>query len=150
MFKDIVSELNELIKLDLDAIKAYDQAIEACDSQTVRSKLTDFKGDHERHVRDLSLHVQSLGGMPAERGDFKGMLIEGFTAIMSQNDHGALLAMRGNEELTNRKYKSSLELTELTGEVRETVDRNYSDEQRHLTWIKEALDLRVWERPKAA
>jgi uncharacterized protein (TIGR02284 family) len=146
MAKDIVSELNELIKLDRGAIRAYEQAIEACQTEVVREKLREFQGDHERHVSDLSAHVRVLGGTPEERRDFKGMLIEGFTAITSQGDHSALLAMRGNEELTNRKYASALEVEELTGEVRTTVERNYHDEERHLAWIKDALDQRIWEK----
>lgn len=148
MAKDVISELNGLIQMDLNAVCAYDQAIEACDHVEIKGKLGEFKRDHERHITDLSSQVSVLGGTPETGQDFKGKLIEGFTAITSHSDHSALMAMRGNEELTNRRYASALEEALPEG-VRVVVEQNYQDEQRHLAWIKDALDRRVWE-PKAA
>lgn len=144
----VVEKMNDLIQLDLDAIRAYDQAIEACDVQEIRSKLTEFKNDHERHVEDLSACVKSYGGEPRTSRDLKGFLIEGFTGIMSRGDHSALVAMRGNEELTNRSYESALR-GELPDDVRPIVERNREDERRHLEWIVDALDKKVWERKAA-
>ena len=148
MAKDVISELNELIQLDYNAITAYQQAIEACDHVEVKGTLGEFRRDHERHISDLSSQVIALGGTPPAGQDFTGKLLEGFTAIASHGDQSALLAMRGNEELTNRKYASALELILPEG-ARAVVERNCQDEQRHLFWIKDALDKRIWERKAA-
>jgi uncharacterized protein (TIGR02284 family) len=148
MANDVIQELNGLIKLDLDAIRAYDQAIEACEHVTIRGALGEFKRDHEQHVTDLSAQVTLLGGTPATERDLLGVLIEGFTAITSHGDQSALMAMRGNEELTNRRYASALE-NELPLAARAVVEKNYQDEQRHLAWIKEAIDRRLWEQRAA-
>jgi uncharacterized protein (TIGR02284 family) len=148
MAKDVIHELNELIRLDHDAVRAYDKAIEACDHPTIRGTLGEFKRDHERHVIDLSAQVTLMAGTPAGGPDLKGALIEGFTAITSRGDQSALMAMRGNEELTNRRYASALE-KELPAGARAVVEKNYQDEQRHLAWIKDALDKRVWEQKAA-
>jgi len=147
--REVCDKLNDLIKLDVDAVRAYDQALEACTIDEVVARLTDFRADHDRHIRDLSEQVRALGGEPDVRRDWKGFLIEGFTAIAAQGDHSALLAMRGNEELTNRTYRSALDMVDLSPEVRSVLERNYSDEQRHLEWIKGQLDARVWERRAA-
>ncbi len=147
--REVCDKLNDLIKLDVDAVHAYDQAISACVIDEVKDRLTEFRGDHDRHIRDLSQCVRTLGGTPEVERDWKGFFIEGFTAIASQGDHSALLAMRGNEELTNRKYQNALNLTNLTPEVRSLLERNFSDEQRHLQWIRSQLDARVWERKAA-
>lgn len=145
----IVNKLNSLIKLDVDAVHAYDQAIEACEILTVKDTLTEFRNDHERHIHDLSEQVRTLGGTPEVHRDLKGFVIEGFTALMSRGDHSALLAMRGNEELTNRVYKAALEMEDLTPEARTVIERNYADEQRHVSWINSQLSARVWERKAA-
>ena len=145
MAKDIIGVLNELIQLDRNAIAAYDQAIEACEHAHVKNTLTGFKGDHERHVVDLSAQVTALGGIPEKTRDLKGKLIEGFTAITSIGDQSALLAMRGNEELTNRKYAAALKEA-LPAEAQIIVERNHDDERRHLAWIKDSLARRIWEK----
>jgi len=145
MAKELIDRLNDLIQLDVDAVRAYEQAIDACDAADIKSKLNEFKGDHERHITDLSAVVSAEGGTPEVKRDIKGFLIEGFTAIVSHGDHSALLAMHGNEELTNRIYRAALD-EELPQDVRAPVERNYEDEQRHLAWIKEALDTRAWEK----
>lgn len=145
MAKDVIEVLNELIRLDRNAIGAYDQAIEACEHAHIKVALTGFRGDHERHVADLSAQVSALGGVPEQTRDLKGKLLEGFTAITSFGDQSALLAMRGNEELTNRKYESALK-ENLTEEARIVVERNHDDEKRHLAWIKDAVARRVWEK----
>lgn len=142
---DVVRELNNLIQLDVDAIKAYDQAIEACEHASVKMKLTEFRADHQRHVTDLSAHVRALGAQPEVKQDLKGYLIEGFTAITSVGTHSALVSMKGNEMLTNSRYQAALKM-DLSPEIRVTLEKNYSDEQRHLAWIKEALNLKIWER----
>lgn len=139
-----ITSLNDLIHLDIDAIQAYRHAIDACEIVEIRDSLTGFMVDHERHVRDLREAVRSLGGEPAAGRDVKGFFIEGFTAIMSQGDRSALLAMRGNEELTNRCYETA-RTADLPEHVRPLIELNYQDEARHLAWIKEAISSRAWD-----
>ena len=78
-----MTELNNLIQLDIDAIRAYQEAIDSSQDATVRGKLESFKGDHERHIADLSAVVEQLGGTPAQTRDLVGSLIEWFTAVRS-------------------------------------------------------------------
>jgi uncharacterized protein (TIGR02284 family) len=140
-----IDTMNDLIKLDLDAVSAYTQAIEACQSQEIKLKLEEFREDHQRHVVDLSAQVRVMGGEPATSRDIKGFLIEAFTAITSHGDRSAILAMRGNEELTNRYYASALD-KDLPVDVRNIVERNYEDEKKHLSWIKGVIASRAWEK----
>ena len=151
MNEEAIATLNDLIHLDIDAVQAYRQALDACEVAEVKSQLTAFKADHERHVTELETTVRCLGGEPASGRDLKGFFIEGFTAIMSRGDRSALLAMRANEEITTRKYEAALR-TNLAGEVRALVEKNERDEARHLAWIKAAIERRAWDvtRGKAA
>jgi rubrerythrin len=148
--KDLVDCLSELIQLDLAAISAYESAIKACEHEAVAHPLRMFQDDHERHVRELSAKVQGLRGTPPERRDFKGLLMKGFTAVMSRGTHSALVAMRGNEEYTTRTYERVLAEQALPGPLRDLVLANSHDERRHLEWIEQALQARVWERETGA
>lgn len=149
--KDIINSLNDLIQLDADAVHAYEQAIERIDVPMIASRLDEFKTDHQRHISELSVAVRDLGGEPVEPSqDFKGFLIEGFTALRSvTGTEGALKAMKSNEELTNRKYEKALE-AQLPDDIHELVQRNREDERRHLTYIEQALSERRWETGREA
>src|SRR5919198_4895882 len=93
---DLINRLEKLIQLDIDAVGAYEQAIEAIDILEVRDRLAEFRDDHERHVAELSAALRRMGGEPPRRSpDMKGFLIEGYTAVRSSmGSAGALRAMK--------------------------------------------------------
>jgi uncharacterized protein (TIGR02284 family) len=141
-----IEQLNDLIALDIDAINAYQAAISRMSVPLLKEQLLQFQQDHERHVKDLSGYVTNLGGKPREKPDLKGFFIKGFTAVTSMmGDEAALIAMRGNEQLTTRTYKNALGHN-WTTEIRATIESNFADEQRHLAFILEALKNRAWEQ----
>jgi uncharacterized protein (TIGR02284 family) len=141
-----LKELQDLIHLDMDAVSAYQKAIDAIEHEGVAAKLRDFQGDHRRHVADLSAEVTRLGGKPDVRTDVKGFFIGGFTAVTSQGTHSALVAMKGNEQLPSSTYKKALEHKDLPETTKALLQRNYSDEARHLDWIENTLAKKVWEQ----
>ena len=53
-------------------------------------------------------------------------------------------AMRSNEEVLNKTYAHHLGL-DFPDDIKETIRRNYEDEQRHLAWVESALRNRIWE-----
>jgi uncharacterized protein (TIGR02284 family) len=143
----MLERLNDLIALDYDAVGAYQAAIDRIDVETLRISLKAFQQDHERHIRDLSKVVTTLGGTPRTKPDTKGFILKGFTAVTSMmGNEAALQAMRGNETLTNRSYRAALD-EDWSDEARKIIERNYADEQRHLKFIQEALRDRLWEQP---
>lgn len=138
---DTVEKLIALCQLDIDAIHAYEQALPHLDDAAARRALESFKGDHARHVADLSRVITALGGTPPDlTKDFKGFLIQGMTAVQSVvGTKGALLAMKTNEHLTNKAYAGAMSAT-LPPEAAQVVQRNYDDEKRHLAYIERALE----------
>lgn len=132
----IIETLNSLIQLDFDAVKTYEQALDRVVDPEVEDDLEAFLADHERHITDLAEVIRGLGGAPKEVSrDFKGILLEGMTALRSVTGTlGALKAMRMAEKLTNSTYDSALAL-DLPGHVRAVVMVNREDERRHLSVI---------------
>jgi uncharacterized protein (TIGR02284 family) len=142
----MLERINDLIALDYDAVGAYQAAIDRMDVESLRMRMREFQQDHLRHIQDLSRVVVTLGGTPRQKPDMKGFILKGFTAVTSMmGNEAALQAMRGNEVLTNRTYKMALD-EEWSDEVRDIIERNYSDEQRHLAFIENALRTRMWEQ----
>jgi hypothetical protein len=54
-------------------------------------------------------------------------------------DRGVLEAMKSNEQTTTKTYSKALEEAGLPIEVRGALERNFSDEQRHLAWLAQRL-----------
>ena len=140
-----VEKMRSLAQLDVDAIGAYDAAISRVKDALVRERLNEFRVDHVRHVQDLNAFIRALGGAPVElKPDFKGTAMKGFTAVSSlMGTEAALMAMLGNEEITNRVYELALDF-EWSPQVHALIRKNRQDEERHITWIREAVRLRPW------
>ena len=149
--QEIIDELEKLFRLDVDAIAAYDAAISAIGLGSVSTELSLFKIDHQRHVLELSQAIMGLGRNPPEvKPDVKGGVIGALTSVRARlGTEQALLAMRGNEQLTNTVYAKAL-AKPLPEGLLAIVRRNLADEQRHLAWIERALDQRIWEGAGAA
>jgi uncharacterized protein (TIGR02284 family) len=144
--KEVADKLNSLIQLDIDAVHGYNQALEHIDVPTVKDRISEFRDDHQRHIRDLSSLVASMGEKPPEFSpDFKGYIIKGFTSFRSaMGTEGAIKAIEMNEKLTNKKY-SEATTWDLSAEAMNLVDRNYEDEKKHLAYIEQALRERPWK-----
>jgi uncharacterized protein (TIGR02284 family) len=140
-----IEELNELIRFDFDAIGAYNSAISDIKELQIRDPLIQFRGDHERHVQNLSMIVTRLGGKPVEGPDFKGVVRKTMTkAAGLGGTELTLKAMRSNEEVLNKTYSHHLSL-DFPDDIKEVIRQNYGDEQRHLAWVEQTLQSRMWE-----
>lgn len=122
--------LSKLIQLDVDTVYTYREALLHATDPAVRSDLHAFLADHEQHVRELSVVVRDLGGMPIElRRDFKGAVLEGMTRLRSRSRFGALRAMRTIEKLTNRAYHRAAQVA--MPPIGTAIVMEYLAEERH-------------------
>lgn len=138
--KKTIDTLKDLAQLDIDAVEAYKQALDKIEDKEIHQQISSFKKDHEKHITALNQKITELGGEKVEKSqDLKGYLIEGFTALRSiTGTEGALKAMRGNEKMTNEKYREAFEM-DFDENVRELIRKHYSDEVRHLEYILATL-----------
>jgi rubrerythrin len=145
--KEMADKLSSLAQLDIDAVHAYDQAIDQIEHTGIRQQISQFREDHNHHVQNLSKLITELGETPPEFSrDFKGFFIEGFTALRSATGtEGALKAMQTNENMTNKKYDEARSLP-FRQDIKAVVEQNYNDEARHLRYIEQALGNRSWEK----
>ncbi|MEX1198550.1 MAG: DUF2383 domain-containing protein [Pseudohongiellaceae bacterium] len=140
--KEIVSDLNNLIELDYDAIAAYQAAIERLETDAYKMKLTEFLGDHERHTVELGKLVAGEGGKPSSEGDAKKFLTKGKVVMADlAGDEAILKAMKSNEEQTNSKYEDAVEQG-YPENIQKVLQRGLADERRHKAWLIDILDDR--------
>lgn len=132
--------LKSLIALDYDAAEAYEAAIERLENAEYKKQLTEFKADHERHIKELSEVAHILGLTPPDGPDMKVALTKGKVLLMNIfGDKAILMAMKTNEEDTNTAYERAFTHKDLDPRARETVERGFADERRHRAWITDTL-----------
>jgi uncharacterized protein (TIGR02284 family) len=138
----LVAHLNDLIHLDFDAIEAYEAAIVRLSEIPDKTQMVRFLADRQRHVVDLSSLVRELGGVAVTRSNFKRVLTKGRVVIAALiGDRTVLEAMRSNEEATVKTYRKAVTEPGLPTLVREILERNLADGQRHLAWVNDRLSV---------
>jgi uncharacterized protein (TIGR02284 family) len=141
--KRLAKHINSLIELDYDAIEAYEAAILRLGDAGDKTQLEQFLADHRRHITDLTPIVTELGEQPATQADYKMILTKGKVVLGAlAGDRAILEAMKSNEETTTRIYQKAAGEPGLSTRVREVLDRNFADEQKHLAWITRRLATR--------
>lgn len=144
-----VEMLEHLMALDLDAIEAYDAAIDGLDNNEWKAALATFRQDHSRHVQELGPLIRDLGGTPPTKPDAKAMLAEGKVKIANlMGDEAVLKAMRSNEDDTNTAYERALAKCPM--EAQDVVSRGLDDEHRHREWIVATLEGRPVRAPRSS
>jgi uncharacterized protein (TIGR02284 family) len=136
----IIEELNKIINLDYDAIKAYDTAIDRLHSPSYKARLESFKQDHIRHTQNLATIVSEYGGEPASNSDVKSVLAQGKVVIGNiVGDLSVLKAMNSNERMTTETYEQALARLATKPDIVRVLKENLADEYRHKDWIEQAL-----------
>lgn len=133
---DFMAALKDLVELEYDTVEAYQAAINRIESEEYLDKLREFKKDHLRHITELTNYLQKVGETAPTGADLKSLLTQGKVVIMElRGDKGVLLAMKSNEEETNRAYERLNEFENISPEVKELLERNLQDERRHFAWL---------------
>jgi uncharacterized protein (TIGR02284 family) len=142
MDKSMLEKLNSLVQLDIDAVYCYDEAIKRIAEDDIATTLQAFRGDHEKHIDDLSEIVTSNGGRATRRSpDMKGILLQGMTALRSATGtEGALKAMEMNEKKTNEEYDQA-QAWDVPPSIHEVLAKNLDDERRHLEYVQSQLHV---------
>jgi hypothetical protein len=136
----LVAQLNDLLQLDHDAVAAYRLALRELQSGRLRAELEGHLRDHERHIDEISVHIERLDGMkmpmPHLTGAFK---VAVQAAAAAGSDRAVLLAFKANELQARDKYDRA-STSDLPPDIGATVRRAASDERRHYDWAVRSLE----------
>lgn len=137
----LVTELNDLLKLDHDAVYAYNLAIHALENEEYKRQIAEFRADHERHIEELTQLIRSRDGIPMQMphgssGIFK-LLVQAVGA--AGNDRSVLLAFKANERGSRDKYREVARRVHAS-DVTSVLARAAEDEARHYAWSLATLE----------
>jgi rubrerythrin len=138
---DVVEGLNDLLRLDHDAVSAYDAAIEKLEDPDLANQIAGFRKDHERHIAELNRLITGFGGTPENTRHSTAPLKEALQSLGGlAGDKGVLIAWRANELQVRTKYDSyASRATFWPDEVKRAIDENALDEERHYEWVVSVL-----------
>ena len=131
--------LGALLKLEHDAIAAYETTLEKLESVSAKTNIQGFLDDHHRHVQELKNLATEAGVTPPDGGSMKEMLTTGKVQMASlMGDDAVIGAMRSNEEATVAAYERAKQHEGLDPKARDVFARAYEDECRHRDWMHQA------------
>ena len=138
---EIVAELNDLLKLDHDALQAHGIAIGAMTKPVYRRQIEAFRADHERHISELSQLLRSRHATPIDlphlpSGAFK-LALQAIGA--AGGDRTILLAFKANQRQVRDKYRRAARASH-PADVTSVLSRASDDETRHYLWVLETLE----------
>ena len=138
--QQMADELNALIRLDYDAIAAYELAIEQLESAEFKQKLGEFRDDHVRHTQNLADLIRWMGAAPVKAGDAMQMMTKAKVHLVNlRGDKGILQAMKSNEDNTNAGYEKAIRNLRASQDMADVLRENLEDERRHRAWLEETL-----------
>jgi rubrerythrin len=136
-----VARLNDLLRLDYDAVQAYTLAIRLLEGEDYRTTLRSFRGDHERHITELTELIETQEGMPIELPHESGVFKLAVQAAAGLGgDVAVLRAFRSNERQVRDKYgRLAAELAHEDPELADVLLNAAADERRHYDWVDRTL-----------
>jgi len=133
--------LNDLITMDYDAAAAYQEAMDRLQGQQIKRILGEFREDHLRHIRELSMLAHLMRIEPPTGPDIMAALTKGKVIIADLfGDKAILMAMKSNEEDTNTAYERAFAHEGIPVQALDIIERAYHDEQRHKKWLVDTIE----------
>lgn len=141
MQSDFTAALKDLVELDFDAVEAYEAAINRLNNAEYKSKLTEFKSDHERHITELSGVLKNHGEEAPTGPSIGKQWIAKGKVILAEiiGDNGILVAMKTNEMDTNIAYERMNAREDKWLEAVYILQRGLEDEKKHKSWLESVI-----------
>lgn len=139
---NVAKKLKKLHQLEVDANHIYEECIERLRDPSIKTAMSEYKKDHEKHLDDIEILLEKINVVPPERSkDVKGLFLESLTALRSAiSDDQALKAMRMNEELVYKTYEDTLNDIRLQNpEIDVMIHTALNDESKHYNYILSKL-----------
>ena len=145
--EELIVQLNDLIRLDRDAIEGYTIAINTIRNHGHREALTAFRHDHARHIDALGALIRSRGKTPPRISHIGGPLGGAIQALgsASAGDAAVLLALRAIERQARDQYRDFAS-GEFPADVCLALQRHARDEEIHYRWFESSLEDLGYDR----
>ena len=138
---DPVRVLEDLMRVDMDTLAAYQIASGHLDDPDYKRQIEEFAREIEHHLEALRPEVTQLGGQPPEGPNaFEDRLLSaGFAIVDLTGDRSVLKAVRRRLKDAHSAYGRAAGLPELQGDIHEFVARAWGDADRQRRWLDATL-----------
>lgn len=144
----VLVDLGSAAEAGLDAVAAYEVAIDRICNFQHRHRLKEFISDHHRHIRRLEREMARVGAVAGSK--FRVRLLASARVYLAEafgGGRGILEALRLSEALAASRYQSLLSDQPLSPELQKLLRQDLEDLQRHRDWL--AVELHRDERRAA-
>lgn len=132
--------LCRLIELEYDTQAAVEAAIARLTSQAYKSQLREFLADQQRHILDLKAVAAPMCDTLPDGPDISQILTRGLLMLAHLAGDQAILHALGTAlDTMNTAYDQALSCDVVTPEALGVIQRHFSDERRHRTWVLRCL-----------
>ncbi len=139
--EDFTQALKELIELEYAATDSYEAAIDRLENPAYKTKLNEFKKDHEQHIKEISALLKKNKQEVPQPGVLGKQLITTGKVILANmvGDNTILHAMKSNEMDTNTAYERMNDHKGKWPDAKEFIKSGLQDERRHKAWLENTL-----------
>lgn len=134
---ELIERLSYFMRLDHDAARAYEKALDNIETAAMRDSLRQFLAEHERHVSDLADAIRKEGGEPPElAGDARGVFLGALSSVDGGGGENPVLrGLEAGERYVNYKYRHVKD-EDFPAHIGRLLERNRADERRHLAYVE--------------
>lgn len=143
-------ELARLLEMELDAVRAYANAVALLAPGPIRDELVVIGREHQAHVKALRDEIAFRGYLaPEHSSSVDGIVLGGGPVTAPPSPEEAVSAVRRNEALASSLYAKLLAKGPPEGAA-ELIERLRAEAERHRGWAERTLARRPWESPGAS
>jgi uncharacterized protein (TIGR02284 family) len=135
------SQLDDLIRGELAAVKSYDYAISKVKDENEKKQLEAMRNDHQNAVKTLKQYATSEVKEDAKDSGAWGTFAKSWTCAGSLfGDKNAMRALKQGEEHGVREYEEALEDATIQKELKQKIRADLLPKQRdHINKINSLL-----------
>ena len=139
---DAVELLNQLVRLEYDALAALHAAEEHLKEARDRTQTQSFLATHRQHVGDLDQLVLDRGHTPSAHGAVEELLRKGKVLLGAlAGEQAIVVAMKSNTDLLVTHYRAASTDARLNEHEREVIARLLAEEEWHAAWLEDRVGL---------
>lgn len=135
-----IEHLARLLHLEVHIVASYDGALERLGEYAEKERLARLRGDHERHVLDITELLREMGEpAPPQMPESEALVAPALSALRNaSSEEDVLQAVRMNEQVAAGQYRDARSWG-VGLQVHELLQRHDEDEQRHVAAVEELL-----------
>lgn len=138
-----VNELQELLSINIDSQKGFQEAADITNENTLKSLFTEFSQERAHNAAELHSILTSAGQKPTSSGSVSGAMhrwwLDAKHALTGKDPQAILSEAERGEDTIRDAYESALHsLSEPT--IRSLVERQYRNVQKDHERVKSLRD----------